>query len=229
MNRTMKYIGIGVLSLAVILGINLFTYHVTIGEIEQMQTDYENRVSEQVEIQVVKAMEKERSEEAEHQLTDEENTEDVLSDQEDSLDIDTIYQIQKYDAVKETTETEYDTLPEDFVGFTRKDMDDYCKEYMQKIPAEEYLLGLQSMGVVSFSHERLIIKKIYDGSKVKYKYYLITVEGEVVIYYGDKKTVYEYTGIETDKLTEEEQNKLRHGIEIRDDNELYSVLENYSS
>ncbi|MBR1740270.1 MAG: BofC C-terminal domain-containing protein [Lachnospiraceae bacterium] len=228
MNQTVKYIILGLAVLALILGINLISYRMTIGEVEEMQNDYENRVSEQVEVQVTKAMERERALAFEDSVTDE-DTEDVLKEQDTSLDIDTIYQIQNYDAVKDTTETEDDHRPEDFVGFTRKDMDDYCKEYMESVPAEEYLLGLQSMGVVSFSKERLVVKKIYDGSKVKYRYYLIAVEGEVVIYYGDKKTVYEYTGIETERLSKEEQNKLKRGIEIRDENELYSVLENYSS
>ena len=228
MNQTVKYIIIGMAVLALILGINLISYRMTINEVEQMQNDYENRVSEQVEVQVTKTMEKEKEETFEDDIT-EDDSEDVISGQKDTLDINTVYQIQSYDAVKDTTTTDYDTLPEDFVGFSREDMDDYCKEYMDAVPVEEYLLGLQSMGVISFSEERLIIKKIYDASKVQYRYYLIAVEGEVVVYYGDKKTVYEYTGIETENLSKEEQNKLKQGIEIRDDNELYSVLENYSS
>ena len=72
-------------------------------------------------------------------------------------------------------------------------------------------------------------KKIYDSSKIAYKYYLIAVEGEVVVYYGDRKNVYEYTGIETEKLTKEEQQRLKNGIEVKDEKELYNILENYSS
>lgn len=228
MNQAVKYTIIGLSVLAIILGINLISYRMTMSEVEQMQNDYENRVSEQVEVQVTKKMEQEKEKEFEDSVT-EEDAQDVSKEQEDTLDIDTLYQIQTYDAVEDATSTDYDTLPEEFVGFTREDMDDYCKEYMDSVPIEEYLLGLQSMGVVSFSNERLVIKKIYDASKVEYKYYLIAVEGEVVIYYGDKKTVYEYTGIETEKLSKEDQNQLKQGIEVRDDNELYSILENYSS
>ncbi len=100
---------------------------------------------------------------------------------------------------------------------------------MKDIPAEEFLKGLQSMGVTSFSNERLVVRKIYNSSKVEYKYYLIAVDGEVVVYYGDKKTVYEYTGIETEGLHEKEKNALKKGIEVSDEDELYSILENYSS
>lgn len=62
-----------------------------------------------------------------------------------------------------------------------------------------------------------------------FRYYLIVVDGEVVVYYGDKKTVYEYTGIETKNLSKDDRKILKQGLEVKDDEELYSILENYSS
>ena len=115
------------------------------------------------------------------------------------------------------------------MGLTRDEVDDYCKKYMDKLPVEEYLDGLQSIGVVAFSKERLVIKKIFDSTKVAFRYYLIVVDGEVVVYYGDKKTVYEYTGIETKNLSKDDRKILKQGLEVKDDEELYSILENYSS
>lgn len=100
---------------------------------------------------------------------------------------------------------------------------------MSSLPVQEYLDGLQSFGVVAFAKDRLIVKKIYDSSKVTYRYYLIAIDGEVVVYYGDKNTIYEYTGIETKNLTTEERTQLKKGVEVKDENELYSILENYSS
>ena len=58
---------------------------------------------------------------------------------------------------------------------------------------------------------------------------MIAVDGEVVVYYGDQKTVYEYTGISTDTLSKEEQMSLKNGIEVKDEDALYGLLENYSS
>ena len=49
------------------------------------------------------------------------------------------------------------------------------------------------------------------------------------MYYGDKKTLYENTGIETRNLPEDEKNNLEAGIWIVDEEELLSVLEGYSS
>ena len=49
------------------------------------------------------------------------------------------------------------------------------------------------------------------------------------MYHEDQKTPYEYTGIPVDALPEEEQQKLREGFFVKDEEELYSMLENFSS
>ncbi len=203
-------------------------YRFAVDKMEKIQTDYESRVSELVEVNVTKILEDKVQKLVQEAV---EQNEEIIaaSADNDTLEVDTVYQIQNYDVTKGTTSTDYETLPEEFVGFTRKDADDYCKEYMDMLPAEEYLAGLQSIGVVSFSKERIIIKKVYDSSKVKYRYYLIAVDGEVVVYYGDKKTIYEYTGIETKNLSEDENTALKNGIEVKDEDELFSILENYTS
>ena len=115
------------------------------------------------------------------------------------------------------------------MGMNRKQVDEYFKNCIKNMTKDEYLKGLQSMGVTSFSSDKLIVKKIYDSSKIKYKYYLIAVDGEVVVYYGDQKTVYEYTGIQTSKLGKKERSKLKNGIEVKNEDELFGILENYSS
>jgi hypothetical protein len=95
--------------------------------------------------------------------------------------------------------------------------------------SEEYLNGLLSVSLVSFSKDRLVIRKSYDISKVKYRYYLITDEEQVIVYYGDKKTVYEKTGIMVDTLSKSERKELKKGIPVKDEEELYGILENYAT
>lgn len=216
----------GILACTVVA--NVAGYHIASGKLEDMQIEYENRVSEQVEVRVTKQLE-EKAEDVVKTAMEKQSDSMPASSQEDSLSVDAVFQIQNYDATKNTTATDYETLPEELVGFSKEDVEEYCKDYMDSVPVEEFLLGLQSMGVVSYAPDRLVIKKIFDSSKVSYRFYLIAVEGEVVVYYGDKKTVYEYTGIETKKLSKEERQALKNGIEIKDEGELYSVLENYSS
>lgn len=228
MNRKISYVcAVTGIVIAIVAG-NYICYRTMVNKMEQMQTDYEQRISEQVEVDVTTQLEDKATEVVERIVKS--NEESVSTNAaEDVLSVNTVYQIQQYDVQKDTTTTDYETLPQDLVGLTRTQADEYCKDYMNKLPVEEYLDGLQSIGVVSFSTERLVVKKIYDSSKVEFRYYLIAVDGEVVVYYGDKKTVYEYTGIETKNLSKEEKTMLKKGLEVKDEEELYGILENYSS
>ncbi len=228
MSRKISYVWIALgIVLAIIVG-DFISYHMVLNKMDSMQTDYEQRVSELVEVDVTKQLENKAEEVVERIV--ENNTDSVTaSTGEEALNVNTVYQIQRYDVQKDTTATDYETLPQDLVGFTREQADGYFKDYMNRLPVEEYLDGLQSIGIVSFSAERLVVKRIYDNSKVEYRFYLIAVDGEVVVYYGDKKTVYEYTGIETKNLSKEERTMLKKGIEVKDEEELYGILENYSS
>ena len=58
---------------------------------------------------------------------------------------------------------------------------------------------------------------------------MIAEENEIVVYYSDKKRVFEYTGLMIDSLPEEELLKLEQGFYVKDKEELYGILENYSS
>ena len=60
-------------------------------------------------------------------------------------------------------------------------------------------------------------------------YYLMEVNGYVVVYLSDKKTAYEYTDIRFDELPSTLQEEIRNGKYIEDTESLYGFLENYSS
>lgn len=60
-------------------------------------------------------------------------------------------------------------------------------------------------------------------------YYLMEVNGYVVVYLSDKKTPYEYTDIVFDELPDSLQEEIRNGKYIEDAETLYGFLENYSS
>lgn len=61
------------------------------------------------------------------------------------------------------------------------------------------------------------------------EYLLKELNGYVIVYLSDEKTVYEVTEISIAELPKEIQNKLREGIKFHSINELYAFLENYSS
>lgn len=69
-----------------------------------------------------------------------------------------------------------------------------------------------------------------DGSALKEDcYYLMEVNGYVVVYLSDKKTPYEYTSIPFDELPDKLREEVRNGKYIESTEELYGFLENYSS
>lgn len=69
-----------------------------------------------------------------------------------------------------------------------------------------------------------------DGQAFKEDcYYLMEVNGYIVVYLSDKKTAYEYTDISYDRLPANLRNEIRNGKYIASPEELYGFLENYSS
>lgn len=69
-----------------------------------------------------------------------------------------------------------------------------------------------------------------DGDALKEDcYYLMEVNGYIVVYLSDKKTPYEYTSIQFDDLPDRLRNEVRNGKYIESTEELYGFLENYSS
>ncbi len=69
-----------------------------------------------------------------------------------------------------------------------------------------------------------------EGSALKEDcYYLMEVNGYIVVFLSDKKTPYEYTDIPYDELPAVLRNEIRNGKYIESVEELYGFLENYSS
>ena len=60
-------------------------------------------------------------------------------------------------------------------------------------------------------------------------FYLMEKNGFVVVYENDRKTIYEYTNIQVAELPYLLQNEIKNGKYIKNMEELYGFLENYSS
>ena len=60
-------------------------------------------------------------------------------------------------------------------------------------------------------------------------YYLCELQGFVVVYLEDRKTIYEFTEIPLTDLPEEVQQEVAEGKYMKDRGDLYAFLENYSS
>lgn len=69
-----------------------------------------------------------------------------------------------------------------------------------------------------------------DGQAYKEEcYYLYEKNGYIIVYLSDQKTPYEYTDILIEDLPELLRQEIRNGKYIKDKEELYGFLENYSS
>lgn len=60
-------------------------------------------------------------------------------------------------------------------------------------------------------------------------YYLKELNGFVVVYLSDQKTIFEYTSISVDNLPERVANQIKEGLPVETEESLYSFLEGYSS
>ena len=62
-----------------------------------------------------------------------------------------------------------------------------------------------------------------------YCYFLIIENEYLVVYDSNKEIVLERTDIHSDKLSEMDSIRMKDGIFLKDDKELYGILQGYSS
>jgi len=145
------------------------------------------------------------------------------------ISADADYYLETKYLVQGTMTKEQTSLPGFMVGISREELIAYMKGYMECMPINEYLAGLVQYEIVSFSPERIVLRKTYHETKVENQFFLCMYNGYVTVYYSDLKTVYEYTDIECASLPTTLQERIRQGFYVKDAKELYSILEGYSS
>jgi hypothetical protein len=141
----------------------------------------------------------------------------------------TKYTLESYNMKSNQTETQELNPPAALVGLTRQEVLQYITEYMSDMPLSEYNKGLISYELVSFSSDEIKMKKSYNEDFVPFRFYVVVKDGYVVIYNSDLKSVYSYTHILAKDLPEEDRLSLSQGIYVNSLDELYALLESYSS
>ena len=134
-----------------------------------------------------------------------------------------------YDRKNGTLERIEQNPPGDLVGLTREEVEKYLDEYMRDLPLSEYNKGLLSYELLTFSDKVVKLRKSYDADMVPYRFYVVVKNGFVVVYNSDLKSVYEYTHIEAKNLPEEDRTALSQGIYVDNIDELYALLESFTS
>lgn len=141
----------------------------------------------------------------------------------------TRYVIEKYDRKYDVSTTEVRNISGKLVGLTREEVEEVLQEDLQNADLNELEKGLVSYELVTFSEEEVRIKAIYDEDTIGPQFYVVVKDGRVVVYNRDKKSVYKYTQIEAKNLSEQDRTALSLGIPVKNEEELYSLLESYSS
>lgn len=142
---------------------------------------------------------------------------------------DTQYIIEEVDLKKNTTvETKW-KVPDKYIGLDRQQFVKEMELYQQSPSLKDQELGIVSVEVVSFSKERVIIRKNYIFKELCTSFYLVNEKNYVVVYCDDLKTVYMNTNITLDSLPDELKQEIIQNKYIGTEEELYNFLESYSS
>ena len=138
------------------------------------------------------------------------------------------YIVEVYEGLTGVITREESTMPAELAGKTREELEAYFSAYNDEHEGETGKDIPQQKELISFSKEQIVVRENYLSEETM-TFFLKEEEGQVVVYHEDQKTPYEYTGILIDNLPEEEQQKLKEGFFVKDEEELYSMLENFSS
>lgn len=149
--------------------------------------------------------------------------------QPDKISEDTQCILEIYDLQNQSLNVETARIKKSFYGFTREKVLMYLEAFTEEMPEKEKEQGLVSYELVSFGADEVILRKSYDKNRVKYEFFLKAEGEEIVVFFSDLTRIYEYTGILTANLSAEDKEKLKEGFYVKNKEELYGILENYSS
>lgn len=141
----------------------------------------------------------------------------------------TKYILQTYDVESGEQTEETLEVPSYLVGLNRGEVNTYLDTYMEDLPWNEFREGLSAYELLLFSDKEIIIRKTYNPNLVQYEFFIKAIDNIIVVFYSDQKTVYEYTNMSINDLNEEEKSEVEEGYFVKDLDELYSILENYTS
>ena len=176
-------------------------------------------------------------------LQDELNDYDVVSEEDASeemsstevaaagatLCVDTKYVLEEADILNHTVTETSVRLPDKYIGMDREQFLQAMETYEISPPLSEQERGFVDLEVISFSRERVVVRKNYRFLQPSSSFYLAVYDNEVIVYLEDRETVYIETHIRLDSLPEQLQEQIIEMMWVEDEEKLYSFLENYSS
>ena len=153
----------------------------------------------------------------------------TVLEEEQVISADTQYIIEELDLQKGTSvETKWKT-PDKYIGMNRQRFVKEMELYQQSPSLKDQELGFVSVEVVSFSKEKVVIRKSYIFKEICTSFYLVNEKNYVVVYCDDLKTVYMNTNITLDSLPDGLKQEIIQNKYIATEEELYNFLESYKS
>ena len=147
----------------------------------------------------------------------------------EKISANTRYVLEERDLLKSETMTTEWTVPPKYVGMNRESFLEAMKRYENSPPLVELERGFVGLQVLSFSSERVIVQMNYRYVQPGSSFYIACLDNEVIVLLEDGKTVYLYTGIALEKLSDKLQSEIIQMKYIEDEKTLYDFLETSSS
>ncbi len=117
------------------------------------------------------------------------------------------------------------------LGLTKKQLQERINNYMNNPSVSDLSEGLVAFEIIEFSNKEVILRKTYNNTNTftGRQFYLTFENDYIVVYLGNKTTLYDYTGISRNSLPDNVANEIQQGKYVDSVEELYEFLENYSS
>ena len=147
---------------------------------------------------------------------------------------DTEYIMEKYNISDYTLTEQEIVIPVEMLGLNREELIEYVGKYELSPSIEDKNDGFVSAEVISFSEEKIIIRKNYEEPLEREItgencYILVAEQGSVTVYLNDYSHLYAVTDIEVSRLSEQLQAEIMDGKILEGDKALYDFLEAYTS
>lgn len=162
----------------------------------------------------------------------EEELVEVAVTQDLKIDNRTIYVVEEYDSVSGEITENIDVLPAKYIGLDRELLEAELALYTTAPNLLDQQKGFVSASLVSFSPEKIVIRKTYYVElevEIPDYYYLRMEEGSVIVYEHDLQTIYMRTDISFESLPTDIQEEIVQIKKLESEAELYNFLEAYSS
>ena len=147
---------------------------------------------------------------------------------------DTLYLIEEVNLVDGTVHEIKENVPVRYIGLNREMLVDELEIYDSNPPLSELERGFETIELTAFSKDRVVICKYYRSEEKNEQepepgYYLMVADHLIVVYLGDRQTIYMNTDILLENLSDALQGEIMQGKYLETEEDVFNFLESYSS